>query len=262
MYIGSMRNSRHEIYGESIFTSFRTFDGKVPEFQEHIKRLWNGAKEGYGFEHLSLEAFSNHFLENLNLSQKFSDNLNHYFRLTLISNGDVSLGKMNFSLSEMELCLSIKPIPAMKSSLSLQTKPSPFSEHYLPIKNGSYFQQLVIKRQAMHAGFDDVLFTREGFILEASTSNIVFEKDEHFYFPAAKGIIQGITEGIFKRFLLAQNKKIINTNIELKEIKNFDHAYLLNCVGGITSVSKINDVCFESSQDTKSSFINFIKEVL
>ncbi len=264
MYIGEMRNLRHELYGESVFTSFRTFEASVLGLNKHFERLYNSVTLCYGLRHIDPKTFNEYFLERLSLASQFQKYPNHYFRISIFSNGDKSLSKKNFGLGELEVDLKISKLPEKKASLKLKTFQSPYSEHYIPLKTGSYFQSLYFKRLAMSKGHDDVLFMRDDLILETSTSNLVLFKNAQAFFPEAKGILAGVTTSLLQKYFQSVNVSYTQMPIQYASLQDFDEVFALNAVRGLTPVLKIDDNEFvvNGQKELEKKFVEFAKDDL
>jgi branched-subunit amino acid aminotransferase/4-amino-4-deoxychorismate lyase len=259
MYIGCMRNLRHELYGESVFTSFRTFNGRVPALELHFMRLYEAVRETYFMKSLTYSQFYDYFCSDF-IDKHLIARTNKYFRLTIYSdNTNSALGQKSFGLCDLKLNLLTKELGKPLTSLRLKSYQSPFSKNYVPIKSGSYFQNLLFKRKAMDQGFDDVIFSVDGNLVEASTSNLVFEKNGQFFYPSGNYFLQGITLSIFKKYCESCSILIHEIEIPKSTIKNYDHVFLLNSVQGLVSVSSIDEKKYSVDDDTEKLSIQFIK---
>jgi branched-subunit amino acid aminotransferase/4-amino-4-deoxychorismate lyase len=74
-------------------------------------------------------------------------------------------------------------------------------------------------------------------ILESGTSNIFFIKDNDVFSPS-KMIYKGITYNFFKKKL----GKIINKDIPVNTLGDYDEILLIGSGKGVTSVQTINDI--------------------
>jgi branched-subunit amino acid aminotransferase/4-amino-4-deoxychorismate lyase len=264
MYIGVMRNLRHELYGESVFTSFRTFNGQVYGLEEHFKRLYEAVRDVYFMKTLTYSQFFNYFCIDIRASY-LNKYPNHYIRMTIFSDQtNSSLNQKSFGLCDLELSISIKDLGEARSSLRLKSFSSPYSKSYIPIKSGSYFQNLYFKRKGIEQGYDDILFTVDDEVVEASTSNIIFQRGNDFFFPAGHYFLQGITLKLFKEFCRFKSFKIYELDIKKNSIRNYDQAFLLNSVQGLVSVKSIDEYEFivDHSRKLNDHFLKFCEENL
>ena len=257
-----MRNLRHELYGESVFTSFRTLNSKVLGLDLHLERLLSGVKDIFGFCDMSKEAFFSFFINDLNLDLKFKEYPNHYFRLTIYSEGSTELNRYSFSLGEMKVNLSTKPIEELpKKSLKLKTFPSPFSEFYNPCKTGSYQPLLFFRKKALKMGYDDVLFMAGNNVLEASSSNIVFIKENKIITPDDPRILHGVTLQCLESYIEKTSYRFGKEVVTLRDLKEIDACFSLNSVKGIIPVERIDDYIFPSYNKYEKLFNKFYESM-
>jgi len=252
---------RHELYGESVFTSFRTNSSIVFGFQQHIDRLYNAVVRTYGLDHLSLEQFKKYFLQQFDFATLCKENPNHYFRISFYTKGKLSLATAHFSQEDIAVKITINDLAStQEKSLKLKIFESPYSRHYVPIKSGSYFQSLHFKKQAIRDGFDDVLFTSQQEVTEASSSNIIFERDGEFFTPQGDFFLRGVTLALFAEYCdqrkVLFEEKIINQD----GLTQYDHVYLLNSVKGLIPVEVINNKRYAINDKLKQNFFYFCQE--
>ena len=241
-----MQKYPRELYGESIFTSFRSFNGVVPGLGLHLKRL---------ISHINIYFFNGSKSETelllyFDLRDKLEAYLekseNDYFRLTVFNAKRTEMLPIKFSLSDLELKIEFSPIDLKEDILSLELYPSPFTKYYLPIKSSSYIQHFHFKRQAKLNGFDDVLFFCEDYITEASTSNIVFLKKDTLIFPEASQTLDGVTQNLLQSFAKSFDLQVQIRKVSVRELEQFDGVMLLNSIQLIQAVSRINNIVFKT----------------
>ena len=257
-----MRNLRHELYGESVFTSFRTFNGQVYGLEEHFKRLYEAVRNVYFMKTLTYSQFFNYFC--IDVEDLFVNRYqNHYIRMTIfLDQVNSNLNQKSFGLCDLKMNTSVKALGVTRTSLRLKTYPSPYSKNYIPIKSGSYFQNLFFRRKGIEQGYDDILFTINDEIVEASTSNIMFQKENEFFIPAGEYFLQGITIKLFKEYCKFNSFKIYELDIKKISIKDYDQVFLLNSVQGLVSVKSIDDDEFivDHSRALYDHFFKFCEE--
>ena len=249
-----MSMSRSELYGESIFTSFRSFNGKVPLLEQHFERLYFGANTYFFDKRLSFGEFKTQFIIKLKIKSKIKQNPDSYFRITLTASKQEQIVTTKFSVGDIDINLNVtQPQPLEFSAKKLSLGPSPFSEYFIPIKSGSYFQNFLSKQTALKQRCDDVLFERDGVVLEASTSNLVLVKEGIFYTPKARGILPGICLQVVSSYCKENSFKFIEEEIKVSNLSDFDMAFLSNSIGLLTPVDSIEDNTFDKVGSLKLS---------
>ena len=243
--------SRSSLYGESIFTSFRSIDGKVPFLDLHLKRLFEGVNDYYFSRRLTQENFYNFYLpKGLNLDKKS----NEYFRMTFESETS-PLTSAGIGLAQGNLRVEKRELPKIAPSISLKSSPSPFTRAAWQTKSGSYFESFLAKKHAIQNGFEEALFYDERkFITEATTSRIVFVHQDEFYTPRLTQYFESTGVKIFEKFLADSGKKLKREDIQLGRLKNFESAYLVNSVRLLTPIDRIDSFNLKIDEKLRKSF--------
>lgn len=238
-----MNNRPSHLYGESIFTTTKTMDGKVIFRTQHLERLLAQTSEYYLLGRVSVKALADHFEVESKLEDFARKYPNHVLRLTFFGNERDVLIPKSFAITDLNFEISSREL-SLKSEVSLKLMPSPYSSFKSSIKAGSYFQNFYFKRQAMSEGFDDVLFHLDQKLCEASTSNIIFGKDGVLFTPEDPSIFYGLGLEVLKASGLQAEKIIIKNS----ELKTFNECYLVNSVNFLTPVARIDDHFFTNSE--------------
>ncbi len=118
-------------------------------------------------------------------------------------------------------------------------------------KTTNYFENIYIKRYALENGFDDAIFLDyENRILECSISNIFFIKNNQIYTPNKDlSILNGIMKKRIIRLCGELKINIVETDIKITDLKNFEFCFVSNSLMGIMKVEKINDIKFKQNND-------------
>lgn len=238
MYIEGMFSMRYELYGESTFTSFRSFNGVIIDFEQHLKRLKDAVENYFALLFNDLDDFDRELGLSKKIVQLLEVNKDAYFRITIYADCDVSLKKFKFEKKDLKVAYRVCDIEnIVNEELKLLTAFYPYSESYKAIKNGSYFPQLRLKKMAIDQGYDDVLFINPSdHILELSSSSLFFERfDGSFITPDAANILESTTLKSLAKVL-----DIKKESIKFSDLESFKSAYAVNAVHLITPISSIN----------------------
>jgi len=207
-----------DLWGDhGVFTTMWIYN-KPPRilfFKKHIENLIKSIKI-YNISNANIKKDILRLIkENLNTNQKY----NHLLR--------VALNKKIISIS---LRKRIKPKPYFYLKLVK------LKRHRPEYKNLKY--KAIIKHLSKldNSKFDIGLCSNKQ-IYESGTSNIFFIKNDKVYSPLIK-FYKGITYNFFKNKI----KKIINKNIFINSINQYDEILLIGSGKGVTSVSGINQI--------------------
>jgi D-alanine transaminase len=257
-----MSKNPRELFGESIFTSFRSINGAIYGLDYHVERILGDVIDYYLSSNYSVESLSSYFKLKIKLLILAKVNQNHYFRVSIFNKSRTELVPKHFGISDLDLAISIEKLPKSNGSISLKTFLSPYSENLKTIKSGSYFQNLYFRRLAFKEGFDDALFVRSGILLEASTSNLVLIKNNKIYFMKAKGIFPGVTQKLINDCADKLNMKVSYEVVRVKDLAKFEAAALVNSVQLISPIYKINDINYNVNQALlfKENFLKVLQD--
>lgn len=127
-------------------------------------------------------------------------------------------------------------------------------------KTTNYYENIYTKRYATENNFDDGLFVNyENIILECSMSNIFFIKEDKIYTPHDE---LPILNGIMKRKILDICKKlnieVIEGEIKLEDINNFDFAFISNSLMKAMKISQIDKIAYPSNNEVFEKIISYI----
>jgi branched-subunit amino acid aminotransferase/4-amino-4-deoxychorismate lyase len=202
---------------DGVFTTMWIF-GKPPKilfFKKHIKNLVKSLKV-YKLNKPNIEK---DILKLIKFNIMLNKSYNHLLRVA-INNKMISI-----SLRE-------RKTPKLKFNLKLVN----YKRVNPEFKNLKY--QLIIKYLSkMNNTTSDIGLCFNKKILESGTSNIFFIKDNDVFSPS-KMIYKGVTYNFFKKKL----RKIINKDIPINTLSNYDEILLIGSGKGVTSVQTINDI--------------------
>ena len=203
--------------GHGMFTTMWIFGkpAKILFFKKHIKNLIKSLKI-YKLDKINLEKNIIKLLK-LNIIKK--KRYNHLLRVAI-----------NDKIISISLRKRIKPKSKFNLKLIKYTRSDP------EFKNLKY--KVILKYLSkMNVSNSDIALCSNGKIFESGTSNILFIKKNKIFSPANK-IYKGITYNFFKRKLTS----IINKDILIKSLYEFDEIILIGSGKGVTSINSINDI--------------------
>ena len=250
-------------YGDGFFETIRLFDDKLPFLSLHIERLLKGLEfaqfkipKKYNTPFFKKEIYKG-VSKNKNLRIKL-----HIFR----SNGGFYTPKNN------------KPIFVI-SYTDLKTKEFKLNKVGLDL---AYFDQFILPRWDLN-GFkscnslpyiiaghykdainkdDCILFNDKHNIVEASSSNIFFLKNNILYTPPLK---DGCLAGTMRKILCTEapncHIKVKEKSIKKAHLKTFDQAFLSNSITGIQWIKSIDNNQFRKNLAIKTLFNHINKMV-
>jgi len=246
------------LYGDGIFETLRTYNGKVFKIDEHLERLFHSAKSVKLQIPLTKKQLKQAIVSTIE-KNKLKE---AYIRLT-ISRGKGEL-RYSIELNPNVVIIAKEFTPYIKNIHEKGASVITYNaERVLPeVKSTSCMPLVLAKSEAAKKGcFDAILVDRSGFVTEGTVSNVFFVKNNVIYTPK-ENILQGITRGIVIK-IAKKIAKISETKIKKRKIYSFDECFLTNTSVEIVPVNKIDDKTIKNAPGiiTKKIMEGFKKEV-
>ncbi len=212
------------------FTTFKIVDRKIIDFELHLKRLSKSLKT-FGIN-----------LPNYNY-KKICNNL---LKINVLHDARVKL--MIFKRHDKTNCW-IKMLP-----LKIETHPRRLSIYPIKRKNEikfkhksiNYSENIRLNSLAKQNGFDDFLFLDENnYVLETTFCNIFFANKDEIVTPKKElPLLNGIIRKKIISKICINNKHIYERMITIKNMKEYDFAFITNSIIGVQEVIAIDSVSY------------------
>ncbi len=108
-------------------------------------------------------------------------------------------------------------------------------------------RKLVKKIVAEESAFETLLVSKTGKITECSKSNIFFIKGNKVYTSHSKDVLKGITRKYIFNICKENIIPIVEKDIYLKDISNFDSVFITGTSIGVLSVYQIDNIVFSKN---------------
>ncbi len=269
--------NRGFLYGDAVYEVWRTYDGTLFAFGEHLERLRRSAAA----LHMTVPFDESVLLTEIRRAtsaffEQAKEKKDLYIRLQL-SRGAGAIGldtgladKPSYTILVQHLK---EPSPeALKKGITLALAKSLHRNHPQTLnpawKTGNYLNNILCLREARSKGADDVVMTNlDGAVTEAATMNLFFVNGKEILTPPASA---GILEGITRRILLDEFAK--NWDYELREeavlpsqLGDFSECFVSSTTRDITPVASIDKITYKVGSKTvgakvKSIFLKHVKE--
>ncbi len=239
-------------YGEGLFTSFRSLNGKLIFLEEHLKRL----QEAFAFAtstfffSSSWEQLKIEIIEGLRSLLALKKSEDYYFRIMLIpSQNDLEDKCWNVliessPLTQLNLASSSKD-QVKKLYQSSQIRSENFYLH--PSLKSPKLQDylLELKREGLDKNKNDELFylSEKKHLTETMTSNIFiyFDDEKKFFTPQLDSrILQGVIRSKFIKYLKENKIDLVEKDLSLENLINSDLIILTNSVKILSLANEVN----------------------
>ena len=238
------------LYGYGLFETMRAYSGHIFHLDSHLARLRCSA-ESIGLTHSilstdegkqSLKAACMETLE----ANKLKD---ARLRLT-VSAGEGDMTPDPSTCSNPTVLITARnliPLPpekyraGFKAALSFlrRNSQSPLSR----LKSTCYMENILARMIAKAAGYDEaILLNERGYLAEGSTTNIFLASNGELITPSLEsGVLPGITREAVLEIARASNIKILERQVELKELIEAEEAFITNSILELMPLTWLED---------------------
>lgn len=187
----------HFKFGAGFFETL-LYDGEeICNLERHLDRLFASCRD-FGYRNVELD------YQGLIMSVIEKNGLLEETARINISHMDETGDEYSIFIS----ALSYIPKPA-EAEFSLCVYPDVHDSYLNRYKTMNYMHFLAAKKYASERGYDDaLLLDTDGYVLEASTAAVVFEKNGEYFVPESQNRLRSITLDIF-----SEKNKVTRRNI-------------------------------------------------
>lgn len=223
--------------GYGIFDYVRLYQGKPLHLIEHLKHLQSSAQQMELSLPISIEDLYDLTFSLIEKNPPIDAGIR--FLVTGGINGKdqfLPVGKSSLFM----LFHPYTPHPERYYLEGMRVITTQMSRSFPSVKSTNYITGIIAMKKAQKIGFDDALYLdQEGKLLEGTTSNVFFFKDEKII-TADSGIYKGVTREIILE--LAKEKFPIELRkLHLSEIEDCDEAFLTSSTKEIMPLVQIDD---------------------
>jgi len=240
-------SDRGFLYGDGVFETMRSYNGKVFMLYSHLDRLYHSLgvlRFSPDFNRAAVADALYRTLAKSGLAKKDA-----YIKI-IVTRGEHG-GQLHFDqgkrCSLIIIVKKLKPYPEkyytggvdiISSAISRQAQGYQVYRHKLV----NYFENLYEKDRAhYHGAFESVFLTGDRLVLEGSTTNIfMVNRSTVLTPPLTQNILDGITRRLVLQLCRAGRIRIWERKIHYRDIINAHEVFLTNSVAGILPVRKID----------------------
>lgn len=252
------------LYGDGVYETLRTYEGKIWQINEHLARLEHSARELRLRFPYSKATFKN-FLNQLVEINKFPET-----RLRLTITRGVNKGDFLtcFKPTILITAEKLKPEPESIYQEGVKIISVPFMRPFPHIKSTSLLPFILAQQQkAEKKAYEAIFLTYNNYVTEGTITNIFMVKKNILYTPKSN-ILKGTTRQALLKLAEHNNIEARITDFTLQQLYQADEIFITNAPRGIIPVhqfdhmiigkpgpitKKLSDLFFDYS---KSTFIN------
>jgi branched-chain amino acid aminotransferase len=233
------------LYGDGVFEGIRVYNGRIFEFQAHIRRLYESAKA----IRMEIPMTDAELSEAVTETVKANNIKGGYIRL-VVTRGVGDLGLNPFLCKRATVFIiadHIKLYPeeyyekGMKVISALTVRNHPLS---LPpqVKSLNYLNNILAKIEALDAGAGEaIMYNHEGFVAEATGDNVFVVRGGVIYTPPVQaGSLEGITRSVVIRLAKADGIEVVEKNLTRFDLYVSDEVFLTGTAAEVIGVVTID----------------------
>lgn len=236
------------LYGDGVFEGIRVYNGVIFQYKEHLDRLYSSAKAIKLKIPLSPEEMTNAIVETV----RRNGLKDAYIRLVVTRGvGDLGVDPRNCQKSSTIIITKhVEPsygAEARQNGVSVtisSIRRDAVDATSHEVKSLNYLNSVLAKLEAVEVGADDALMLdRNGFISEATTTNLFIVKDNEFFTPhSSAGILQGVTRKRTIKLVRELGYNMFETTLTPYAVTNADEAFLTGTLGEILPLVRVKGI--------------------
>jgi len=236
------------LYGDGVFEGIRAYDGVIFRFKEHLERLYSSAKSIRLQIPVSPEDMTAAVVETV----RRNGLKDAYIRL-VVTRGVGDLGVDPRKCRKPSVIIIAEHVDPAFGTLAKQKGISVIISSVRrdavdatthEIKSLNYLNSVLAKLEAVDAGADDALMLdRNGFVSEATTTNLFIVKyGEIFTPPSTAGILPGVTRRRVIELVRELGYRLIEKGLTPYDVTNADEAFLTGTLSEIVPLVKVKGI--------------------
>jgi branched-chain amino acid aminotransferase len=268
--------NRGFLYGDAVYEVWRTYQGVLFAWEEHLERLRRSAEA----LHLPLPLAPGGLLAEIRrTTDAFRGASGHagelYIRVQ-ITRGGGPIGLDTALADRPDYVILVQPCPetspekarsGLRLSIAVGLRRNPVDALNPAWKTGNYLNNILCLREARARGADEVvMLNHAGEVTEAAVSNIAFVRDGTLVMPPlSAGILGGITRGLLvSRIARSSGVDVREETVRPAALPTMQECMLLSTTKDVTPVAAIDGFSFGVGPDTvtarlKAAFGEFVR---
>jgi D-alanine transaminase len=232
-------DERGHQFGDGVYEVIRVYNGTPFMLDEHLDRLINSSKAIKLPITQTVEDFKNLILEAVDKSQLMDCNV--YMQIT---RGIVTRNHL-FPNVPVSITMTVRPAKLISQTTREKGETAIFHEDErwanCYIKSLNLLPNILAKQTAFEAGCYEAILVRDGFVTEASSSNVFIIKDGKVYTtPLSKQILPGITRMAVKNATKLLNIDFIDKKFTPEELLEANEVFVTSTTSEVLPIVKVD----------------------
>jgi branched-chain amino acid aminotransferase len=269
--------NRGFLYGDAVYEVWRTYDGVVFAWEEHLARMRESARAIHMELGLDPAVLFTEIRRTVAEYRKCTSSTAELYIRLQVSRGSGAIGLDTSLADKPSFTLLVQDCPALTAkqlseglrlSVARQLRRNPVEALNPGWKTGNYLNNLLCLREAKSRGADEVLMLNlRGEVTECAVSNIAFVKDNRVVTPPlSSGILAGITRGLLLgKVARSAGVEMVEQVLTPDDFAGVRECFIISTTKDIVPVASIDDVSFPVSAESitarlKKAFGHYARE--
>lgn len=257
-YLGQLDGwNRAAQFADGLFETMMVNHGEIVGIQYHVTRLSAGLKR------LDIKAPASNLADMLSsFAHKLSElsGVASGVLKVIISRGDSARGYAYDESIQSHVTAFYNEQPVFSDHIytqgvvieSLQTQCA-IQPQMAGIKHLNRLENVLAKKELGTRAFEGLMHNHLGFVIEGTSSNVFFEKDNQLFTPdLTLSGVAGVMRECVLSFAQSHKIKINLDNISVTQLEPFSQGFICNSVMGIVPISSLDGRSFEIGPVTQS----------
>jgi len=237
---------RGYLYGDGVFEGIRAYNGRIFRLDQHIERLYRGAKAISLKVPLTPEEFKDIMIETVR-----RNNLRDCYVRAIVSRGEGDLGLDPRNCQDpatvvvIASSIALYPEEAYEQGLEVitcTTQRNLLAALNPQIKSLNYLNNILAKIEVVRAGaHEGLMLNHLGYIAEGTGDNVfVWRGGELITPPTHAGILEGITRQVVLELAQEMGLPVQENMLTLFEVYSADECFLTGTAAEVVPVSRVD----------------------
>ncbi|MFP3904160.1 MAG: branched-chain-amino-acid transaminase [Armatimonadota bacterium] len=233
------------LYGDGIFEGIRAYNGRVFRLDEHIARLYEGAR----VLKLDIPLSRDEMVEAILMTLRANDLEDAYIRLLVTRGvGDLGLDPRkcpNPTVVIIADSIALYPPEYYEKGLSVITCSTRRNDPVAldpAIKSLNYLNNILAKMEVNEAGVPEgIMLSTDGYVAECTGDNLFYVKDGGLITPPAFiGNLSGITKDVVIELAQEQNLPVHERLFRTRDVYTADECFLTGTAAELIPVVEVD----------------------
>jgi len=237
---------RGYLYGDGVFEGIRGYNGRIFRLDQHLERLYRGARAICLDLPLTPEEFKDVIIETVR-----RNGLRDCYIRVIVSRGEGDLGldprvcRTPATVVVIAASIALYPKEVYEEGLELVTcitRRNLATALNPKIKSLNYLNNILARMEVARAGaHEGLMLNHLGYVAEATGDNVFIVREGHLSTPPTyTGILEGITRQVVLELAQEMNLPVREDMLTLYDVYSADECFLTGTAAEIVPVSTVD----------------------